>query len=211
MRVLALLSGGIDSPVAAYLIAKQGFDVDLAHFDNRPFTEEDYVERVLSLGRVIASRTDRQMKLYVIPHGENQSAIGRECERRYQCVLCRRMMLRTAGALAEKEGYDALVTGDSVGQVASQTVENLLAENSASPVQVLRPLIAMDKEEIINIAKDIGTFEISSLPGICCMMAPPKPATRSQLDRILAEEGKMDPGDLTVSALEEVEVHVLGP
>jgi len=211
MRALVLLSGGIDSPVAAYLIAKQGIDIDLVHFDNRPFTEEDYVERVMSLGKVIASQTGREMRLYVLPHGENQSAIGRECERRYQCVLCRRMMLRTAGTLAQKEGYDALVTGDSVGQVASQTVENLLAENSASPVQVLRPLIAMDKEDIIKIAVEIGTFEISSLPGICCMMAPPRPATRSRLEKIVAEEGSLDPGTLVDSSMAKMEVHVLHP
>ena len=211
MRALALLSGGIDSPVAVLLIAKSGIEVDLVHFDNRPFTEEDYVERVLSLGRLIATKTGREMKLFVLPHGANQSAIGRECERRYQCVLCRRMMLRTAGELAIREGYDALVTGDSVGQVASQTVENLLAENPASPVQVLRPLIAMDKEDIINVAREIGTFEISSLPGICCMMAPPKPATMAQLDRVLTEEEVLDPDALVSSSLAQVEVHVLRP
>jgi thiamine biosynthesis protein ThiI len=211
MRALALLSGGIDSPVAAYLIARKGIDVDLVHFDNRPFTEEDYVERVRSLGRILASVTGREFKLYVLPHGGNQSAIGRECERRYQCVLCRRMMLRTAGELANREGYDVLVTGDSVGQVASQTVENLLAENPASPVQIIRPLIAMDKEEIISIAVDIGTFETSTLPGVCCMMAPPKPATRSELRRIVAEEEGLGAEELVKKSIGGSTIDVLNP
>lgn len=211
MRGLTLLSGGIDSPVAAYLAVSHGLDIGLLHFDNRPFTERTYIDRVIGLGEVLASRLERRIDLHVVPHGETQAAIGRSCERRYQCVLCRRMMLRTAGRLAGDLGYDLLITGDSIGQVASQTIDNLLVETPASPVPVLRPLIAMDKEDIVRIARDIGTFDLSTRPGVCCMMAPPKPATQARADTISRQEEGLDVGDIVSKSIFGMVTHVLAP
>lgn len=211
MKALALLSGGIDSPVSAYLMDREGWDVVLVHFDNRPLTDDSYVERVSDLARRLANLAGRPYTLFVVPHGVNQAEVGRNCERRYQCVICRRIMLRTASALARRIGAEVLVTGENIGQVASQTIDNLLVENGASSVPVVRPLIAMDKEDIIGIAEEIGTFEASTRPGICCMMAPDRPATEARFEAIQAEEARLDLERMTENALAEMEEHVFDP
>lgn len=192
MKGLVLLSGGIDSPVAAYMMGRQGMDLVLAHFDNRPFSGEEEIEKVMRLMAAVEKAVGRPATKVLVPHGESQAELARNCRRNMQCVLCRRTMLRVADRLAARYGADAIVTGESLGQVASQTLANILVEEEATDLPVLRPLIGLDKIEIERIAKEIGTYEISTMPGLCCTMAPRRPSTYSRLDVAHEEEEKVD-------------------
>jgi len=207
MRVLTLISGGIDSPVAAHLMLAKGYEVDLLHFDNRPFTDDKQFEKVKELAGVIFRSVpgSRRPKLMAAPHGKVQIAIARGTIRRLGCVLCRRMMFHVASALAERDGYTALNTGESLGQVASQTLMNIRAEEPASTVPVLRPLIGLDKLEIIAIAEKIGTFEISIAPGLCCTIVPELPATMAKLRDVEDAEKGLDMVSLVKQELEGIQ------
>jgi thiamine biosynthesis protein ThiI len=207
MRLLALISGGIDSPVAVHLMLAKGDDVDLLHFDNRPFTDDKPFEKVKGLARTISASVEgvRRPRLMMAPHGKVQIAIARGAIRRLGCVLCRRMMFHVASALAERNGYDALVTGESLGQVASQTLMNIRAEEPAATVPVLRPLIGLDKLEIIAIAERIGTFATSIEPGLCCTIVPEKPATKARLKDVLAAENGLDMAALIKQELDGIQ------
>lgn len=210
VKALVLLSGGIDSPVAAHIVSRFA-DIACIHFDNRPFTDGSFSDRCRTHVRQMSSVLSKPVVLYIVPFGQVQTEISRNCERRYQCVICRRMMLRIASRLSLKVGMDILVTGDSIGQVASQTLSNLTVETSAAEIPVIRPLIAMDKEEVIGLAKEMGTFQTSISPGVCCMLAPPKPATKARLQCIHEEESKIDIDGVTDRALRKVEMHVFRP
>jgi thiamine biosynthesis protein ThiI len=192
LRGLVLLSGGIDSPVAAYLLGKQGMDLVLVHFDNRPFTSDQEIDKARSLMFKLDEVLDRKTSKLLVPHGKSQTEFARSCKRNMECVLCRRMMLRVAEKLAAKNGADCIVTGESLGQVASQTLANIYVEERATRLPIIRPLIGFDKVEIEKIAKTIGTYEISILPGLCCTIAPKKPSTYSKLETALDEETRVD-------------------
>lgn len=191
MRGLVLVSGGIDSPVAAYLMGRQGMELVQVHFDNRPFTSDLEVKKAVSLMKKVDEAVGRKSKKLLVPHGKAQAELAKCCKRNMECVLCRRMMLRVAERLARKHGADFIVTGESLGQVASQTLANIFVEERATAMPVLRPLIGFDKVEIERIAKRIGTYETSILPGMCCTIAPKKPSTYSKLDTALDEEEKV--------------------
>ena len=205
MMVVTLLSGGIDSPVAAHLMMERGADMVTLHMDNRPYGG---LEHQLTKVRQMAARLEklhgRKIRQFAAPHGANHAAFMDKCRLGLHCVLCRRMMLRVAGALAQREGAQALVTGESLGQVASQTLQNIATEYPAAPVPILRPLIGMDKQEIIEIAKQIGTYEISIQPGNCCTAVPERPATRAVLADIEAEEAKLDLETLVRSSVDSI-------
>lgn len=192
MRGIVLLSGGIDSPVAGYLMGRQGLDLVLAHFDNRPFTSDAEIDKAMSLMRRLDDALGRESTKVLVPHGKAQTELARCCRRNMECVLCRRMMLRVAERLAKKYDASYIITGESLGQVASQTLANINVEERATSLPILRPLIGFDKVEIEKIAKEIGTYEISTRPGLCCTIAPKKPSTYSRLDTALAEESKVD-------------------
>ncbi len=192
MRGLVLLSGGIDSPVAGYMMAKQGLDLVLVHFDNRPFTSDAEVEKAKALMRRIEQVTGKRFQKLLVPHGKTQAEFARLCRRNMECVLCRRMMFRVAERLAKKLSAQVLVTGESMGQVASQTLANIGVEERAVTLPILRPLIGFDKVEIERIAKSIGTYETSIGPGMCCTIAPKKPSTYSKLESAIEEETKLD-------------------
>ncbi len=192
MRAICLLSGGIDSPVAAYLMGRQGMELILVHFDNRPFTSDEEVAKATDLmGRVDAALGTRSRKV-MVPHGRTQAEFAKCCRRNMECVLCRRMMFRVAEKLASKHDAGAIITGESLGQVASQTLANIFVEERATRLPILRPLIGFDKVEIERIAKSIGTYETSIRPGMCCTIAPKKPSTYSRLDAAVEEESKVD-------------------
>jgi thiamine biosynthesis protein ThiI len=192
LRGLVLLSGGIDSPVAAYLMGRQGMDLILVHYDNRPFTSDQEIEKAKNLMRRLDEALGKNNPKLLVPHGKSQTEFARCCRRNMECVLCRRMMLRVAEKLAERHGADCIITGESLGQVASQTLANIYVEERATKLPILRPLIGFDKIEIEKIAKAIGTYEISILPGLCCTIAPKKPSTYSRLDTAVEEETRVD-------------------
>ncbi len=210
MKLVSLISGGIDSPVSTYLMIARGADVISVHCDNRPFTDETFMTRTKDAVQRIATHTGRELELVIVPNGDVQADIARNSERRYQCVLCRKRMLLTASKLARKIGAEGLITGESLGQVASQTLRNLMTETAAHDLPILRPLIGMDKEEIITIAKEIGTYDISIRPGTCCTLVPNRPATMARTDSIQENEENLDEA-LIDTAIERSETHVFGP
>ena len=204
MKVISLISGGIDSPVSTYYMIRSGVEVVALHLDNRPFTDDKQVNKVLQLVKHLEKLFENEIKTYVIPHAKNQASFARNCKRKLGCVLCKRMMLRIAEKIAKQEGADAIVMGDSLGQVASQTLQNLRIETQTVSIPILRPLIGFDKNDIIEVAKDIGTYEISILPGLCCTIVPKKPATQAKLEDILLEEEKADIVSLLKESLDGV-------
>jgi tRNA uracil 4-sulfurtransferase len=208
VKLVSLISGGIDSPVAAYLMLKQGVDVIALHMDNRPFTDEKNYNKAVSLVHRLEEVTQRPVPMYIVPHGPNHIAFARNCERHLHCLFCRRMMYRVASRVAQREGADGILTGESLGQVASQTLQNIFVENQAAGVPVVRPLIGFDKVEIIEIARKIGTYEISTLPGLCCTIVPKKPATAAKAEDLRVEEAKVDINALVEKSLEGM--YVLG-
>ncbi len=185
---------------------RQGAEVVVVHYDNQPFTDEKQLNKTKELIERLEGYSGRKMKRYIVPHGPSQAAIARNAHRRYQCVMCRRMMFRIAERIAAIEGAQALVTGESLGQVASQTLTNIRTEEQAVKLPILRPLIGLDKVEIERIAREIGTFDISISPGLCCTIVPEKPATQARLNSVLEEESKLDLDSLVEKAIEGAQV-----
>jgi thiamine biosynthesis protein ThiI len=206
IKLLSLISGGIDSPVATYLMVERGAQVSALYFDNRPFTDEKTKNKVIQLVDQLRKITSNEIKLYIIPHGNNQKMFARNCNRHVGCILCRRMMLRLAERLADKINAHGLITGESLGQVASQTLQNLNVENQVVKIPIIRPLIGLDKLEIEAIAQKIGTYDISILPGLCCTIVPKKPSTNADLNRILSQEKNVDIDILVEQSLEKLEI-----
>jgi thiamine biosynthesis protein ThiI len=201
VKALSLISGGIDSPVATHLILKRGLEMSAVHFDNRPFTDDKQLEKTKLLVSRLEELHGKTIPFYIVPFKETHIAFGKNCKKNLHCVLCRRMMLRISEKIAKKEAAEALLTGESLGQVASQTLKNIRVESQAVEIPIIRPLIGLDKLEIESIAKKIDTYELSILPGMCCSMVPKKPSTYSQLKRVLEEEKMVDIENLTEEAL----------
>jgi len=208
-KLVCLVSGGIDSPVAAYMMICRGVEIVAVHMDNRPFTDDKNLDKALLLIRHLQEVTKNPIRTYVVPHGPNHIAFAKNCNRHLHCLFCRRMMYRVAERIAEREGAVGILTGESMGQVASQTVQNLTVVNQIAKLPIIRPLIGMDKQEIIEIARKIGTYEISILPGLCCTIVPKQPSTAAKLDVVMCEEQKVDIDALVEKSLEGM--YVLAP
>ena len=191
-RGVMLMSGGIDSPVALYYLLRQGHELVGVHLDNRPFTDDTPLEKVTDHLTALGARFGTKVPLYVLPHGPTQIQLMRETDRHVGCVLCRRFMWRSAEKIAERENATFLATGEALGQVASQTLSNLRSATASVQLPIVRPLIGFDKQEIERVAKEIGTYGISTRPGLCCQAVPDRPATRSNLVQILDEERRID-------------------
>lgn len=191
-RGVMLMSGGIDSPVALNYLLRQGHEVVAVHMDNRPFTDDSPLAKVVDHLAILRARYHQPIPMYVLPHGPTQITLMRTTDRHVGCVLCRRFMWRSAERIAEREGATFLATGEALGQVASQTLSNMRSATAAVRLPIVRPLIGFDKHEIEAVAKEIGTYEISTRPGVCCQAVPDKPATRSNLVQILGEETRID-------------------
>ena len=206
-RVVALLSGGIDSPVAAYRLMRRGAEVVLVHFHPFPLLSGASREKAKALAERLA-RFQHRLRLHLVPFSEVQRHIIVEAPTAYRVVLYRRYMLRIAEAIAREEGALALCTGDSLGQAASQTLENLHAVNQAATLPVFRPLIGWDKEEIVAEAQRIGTYATSILPDeeCCTLFAPKHPVTRARLEVVLETEARLPTEELLALALKEREV-----
>jgi len=211
-RTLSLISGGIDSPVAAWLLAKRGCEQSFVHFHSAPYTSTASQRKVRDVLQRLADWTG-PAKLFMVPFGELQQALVREAPAEPRIVLYRRFMVRIAEALAERVGALALVTGDSVGQVSSQTLANLDTINRAATLPVLRPLVGSDKGEIIELAKRIGTYEISIEPDedCCSFLMPRQPATWTRPGPIEAIEQGLDVKMLVEATLSRVEQERIEP
>ncbi len=205
---IVLLSGGIDSPVAAWLAMKRGLVLEALHFDSYPYTSRQSLDKVKKIVRIL-SEWAGEMKLHVVNFTETQETIRDNCNERYHTVLFRRMMARVGDGLAERIGAKALVSGENLGQVASQTIENIHCVESVCSRPVLKPLITYDKQEIIDLAKRIGTFETSILPypDCCTVFTPKKPIIRGDEAAAQREEKKLPLEELLAEAMETIETY----
>ena len=207
-----LLSGGIDSPVAGYMIAKRGVELECIHFFSYPYTSERAKEKVLDLAKIMSRYTGR-MTVHVVGFTKIQEAIRDNCPEEYFTLIMRRMMMRISEKIALQNGCMSLTTGESLGQVASQTMQAMMVTNAVCTIPVFRPVIGMDKEEIIRIARKIDTMETSILPyeDCCTVFTPKHPKTKPSMEEILKAESKLDIDALVDEAIADTEqVHIRG-
>ena len=205
-RAAVLLSGGIDSPVAGYMIAKRGVEIECIHFFSYPYTSELAKEKVLELAKLMTKYCGR-MTVDVVGFTEIQEAIRDHCREEYFTIIMRRFMMRISEAIARDHGAKCLVTGENLGQVASQTMDAMAVTGAVVHMPMFHPLIGMDKEEIVSIARRIGTLETSILPyeDCCTVFTPKHPKTKPVLEAVEAEEAKLDVEGLIARAIENTE------
>ena len=206
-KAMLLISGGIDSPVAGYMIAKRGVALSAIHFYSYPYTSERARDKVVELAKIV-SQYAGAFDLYLVPFTNIQTTIYDKCPSSETTVLMRRLMMKIAERTARSCGCLALITGESIGQVASQTIESLAVTNDAVDMPVFRPLIGFDKEEIIERAKKIGTFETSILPyeDCCTVFVPQHPVTRPQVQKLRESEALVDFEPMIEAAIRNTEV-----
>ena len=201
-HAVSLLSGGIDSPVSSYMIAKRGVQLELLHFASPPYTSQQAREKVLQLAQELTVWCGR-LTVHVVPFTEIQEEIRRKCPEDHFTLIMRRFMMRLGDALAHELACKAIVTGESLGQVASQTIQALVVSDDVATLPVLRPLIGMDKEEIVRIARHVGTFDTSILPyeDCCTVFTPRHPKTKPDLEQVREYEAALDIDGLCGKAL----------
>ena len=202
-KAMLLLSGGIDSPVAGHMIAKRGVQLEAVHFESFPYTSERAREKVLELARIVAQYAG-SLNVHVVSLTHIQEELVKNCEEDYFTLVLRRYMMAIADKLAHKTGCGGLITGESLGQVASQTMQALGVTDPVATLPVFRPCIGMDKEEIIQIARRIGTFETSIQPyeDCCTVFTPKHPRTRPELEKVLEQQNRLDFDALVQEALD---------
>ncbi len=210
-RAAMLLSGGIDSPVAGYMMAKRGLEMVAVHFFSYPYTSERAKEKVIELGNILTTYTGR-MPLLIVPFTRIQEEIRAHCHEELFTLVMRRFMMRIAERLAQQYECGGLVTGESLGQVASQTMPAMAVTGAVCTLPVFRPVVGMDKEEIVRIARRIDTFETSILPyeDCCTVFTPKHPNTKPKLHKILQAESHLDVDALVDEAVEKTEQMLLG-
>ena len=203
---VSLLSGGIDSPVSTYMIAKRGVRLVPVHFFSFPYTSQQAKEKVIELGHIL-TKFCGDMTLEVVPFTHIQEEIRDKCPEEYFTLIMRRFMMRIAERIAERVGAKAIVTGENLGQVASQTMEAMATTQAVTTMPVLQPLVGMDKEDIIRYARKIGTFDTSILPyeDCCTVFTPRHPRTHPKLREVEAAESALDVAALVEEALSGVE------
>lgn len=202
-HAVSLLSGGLDSPVSSWMMARRGVELEMVHFVSPPYTSQQAQDKVLELAHLLTAYCGR-MIVHIVPFTEIQEEIRKNCPEEYFTLIMRRFMMRLSEAVAKKAGAKALITGESLGQVASQTMMALGVTEDVTTMPVLRPLIGMDKVEIIRIAREIGTYETSILPyeDCCTVFTPRHPATRPNLEDVRKAESALDVDALVSRALE---------
>jgi tRNA uracil 4-sulfurtransferase len=203
---MLMLSGGIDSPVAGYMMARRGVTLSCVYFHSHPYTSERAKQKVKDLANVLKGYTG-SIRLYVVPFTEIQMDIIEKCREDELIIIMRRFMMRIACTLAEKYGIDSVTTGESIGQVASQTMDGLIVSSDVSDRPIFRPLIAMDKVDIMDQARKIGTYDISILPyeDCCTIFVPKHPKTKPRLNEIIKSESVLDIDKLVKKAIEDME------
>ena len=207
-RTVCLLSGGIDSPVACWLTMKRGSPTIPIYIDNTPYTDERTKQKAIDTAKKLQEwSTGYIRKIYLIPNGENIKAIQENAPARFTCLLCKRLMYRIAERIAENENALGIVTGEAIGEQASQTMHNLFAiDEAATRYPIHRPLLGFDKLETEAIARKIGTFEISIMKAKGCTAAPSMPATQARLNAVKEAEAKLDMAAMVETALEKAEI-----
>lgn len=206
MKALLLISGGIDSPVAAHLLRAQGLEVEAIHFSYSPFTDDAPEEKSAQAAAILGLPAIR-----VVPAGQLFAEIPKRARHTLYYVLAKRFMLRVADRVAAREGVRFLATGENLGQVSSQTLAHLAAIDRAATRPILRPLLAWDKNEIVDLARGIGTFEVSKGPEVCDVLGPKHPATNAKLAEVEAEEAKLDVEGMVAEALRSIRVRRAAP
>ncbi len=203
---LLMISGGIDSPVAGYMMAKRGMKLSAIHFHSYPYTSEYAKDKVVKLAKMVGEYTGG-LKLYVVSFTKIQEAIHKYCKEEYMITLMRRFMMKISETIAKNDGLQAIITGESLGQVASQTIESITSSGSVVTIPVLRPLIAFDKIDIIKISEKIETYETSILPyeDCCTVFLPKHPLIKPNLKKVKLEEDKLQVEQLIEQALSSVE------
>lgn len=211
-KAMLMLSGGIDSPVAGYLSMKRGLDVEGVHFFSPPFTSDRAKQKVLDIAAKLSERNGH-FRLHIVPFTEIQQLIHKQIPENYTMTATRRMMLRITDAIRQKQEALAIITGESLGQVASQTLESMYAINEVTNTPILRPLIMMDKPEIIKIAEEIDTFEISNRPfeDCCTIFVPPSPKTKPKREKVIRYESFFDFEPYIQKAVEQTETLLIKP
>ena len=207
-RVVCLLSGGIDSPVACWLAMRRGCLATPIHFDTTPYTSEGETERAMELAKTLQGwMLGLKMRMYVIPHGGNLDEIRENSPEEYTCILCKRLMYRIADRIADMERAEAIITGEIIGEQASQTLRNLrVLDQALTRRRVLRPLLCHDKVEVERLARKIGTYEISAGEAGRCKAAPRRPATRSSADEIARIEENLDVDGMIERSLKSLKI-----
>lgn len=204
-RMVALISGGIDSPVAAWMMMKRGCEIIPLYLNNEPFSDETTRERAIQCIDVLQKWSpQKKFTIYEAPHGGNLLAFLENCDNRLNCVLCRRMMYRIASEVLALEEAHGIITGSSLGQVASQTSQNMLAGMYGMEYPIYHPLIGLDKLEITELARKIGTFEPSTKPATCCMAVPEYPSTAAKLEEVIEAEKQINVPLLVESAMKNI-------
>jgi len=194
-KILCLISGGIDSPVAAHMMLSKGYNVEFVNFDLNPVGNNYTKIKIEKLVKQLEKIHKKKLKLSFIEHGKYLVQYYKklsEVEHKQMCLLCRRRMLKQGEKFAQKINANALLTGENLGQVASQTLDNLYVENKAISLPIIRPLIGLNKQEIIDIAREIGTYEISIGPGGCCNITPQRPEVHANIKEIERIEKKLE-------------------
>ncbi|GBE18486.1 putative tRNA sulfurtransferase [archaeon BMS3Abin16] len=203
-RVVALVSGGIDSPVAAWMMMKRGVEVVALFMDCRPLVDDRTIDRAMDAVQVLSKWTNKPVKTIVAPYGEALMEFLKYGDHKLGCVLCKRLMLRVAEKVAESEDALGVVTGDSLGQVASQTLQNMNTIETGVDLPVFRPLIGMDKTEIISLARIVGSYETSVQPANCCLGPPLHPETGATVSKVKQAEDVLDMDRLVKETLENL-------
>ncbi len=206
---MLMLSGGIDSPVAGYLMARRGVELNCIYYHSHPYTSERAKDKVKDLAKILSNYTEK-VRLFIVPFTEIQMDIIDKCPQDELTIIMRRFMMRVACAVSEKEGIQSVSSGESIGQVASQTMEGLIVSTDCADRPVFRPLIAMDKGDIMDIAREIGTYETSILPyeDCCTIFVPKHPKTKPRLESIRKSETPLDIDSLVEKAISDMEVVV---
>ena len=199
MKALLLLSSGIDSPVAGHLMIRKGYEVSAIHFEHSG--DKKNLEKVKKLAQHIGIK-----KIFLIQNLKNQEEIAKKCNKRYQCLICKRLMYRIAEAIAQKNNIKNLLTGENLAQVASQTLTNLQVLDKAVKIRILRPLLGFDKTETMKIAREIGTYEISTQKSTGCPFVPQNPATQARIKIIKQEESQLNLKKIIENNLKSVEM-----
>ncbi|MFW3640834.1 tRNA uracil 4-sulfurtransferase ThiI [Staphylococcus caprae] len=211
-KTLLMLSGGIDSPVAGMEVMKRGVTIEAIHFHSPPFTSEKAKDKVIELTRILSERVG-PIKLHIVPFTELQKQINKVVHPHYTMTSTRRIMMRVADAFVHKIGAHAIVNGENLGQVASQTLKSMYAINHVTSTPVLRPLLTLDKEDIIKKAKEIGTFETSIQPfeDCCTIFTPKNPVTEPDFDKVEKYESVFDFEDMIQTAVDNIETLTIDP